>query len=307
METNSLYFLTVNYNSSDLVARLIESLGFQAQADCQIIIVNNSPEDQEIFKLTNKLNNDSLTILESSENIGFGRACNLGLNWIYDQNAQAIVWLINPDAYFSSDSISPEIYHTGSSTTSYRNQGNSAIAFFQNHSQISILGTSVYNSQGKITSAGGRFTPGSAALSIVDSLPKDLNQEYTATDWVSGCSMLINLANFRKCPQFDDRYFLYYEDLDFCLRYGAQGHQIAVTHLLRVVHDTSSISDRHIMQKYKYITQSYLVHIEKHGNLATFMVTNIRMLVNTIRLIIIRPQQGLGKLLGFCSYWLSRL
>jgi N-acetylglucosaminyl-diphospho-decaprenol L-rhamnosyltransferase len=183
---------------------------------------------------------------------------------------------------------------------------NCAIAFFQNHSQISILGTSVYNSLGKITSAGGRFTPGSAALSIVNSLPENLSQDYTKTDWVSGCSLLINLANFAACPQFDDRYFLYYEDLDFCLRYGAQGHQIAVTHLLSVIHDTSSISDRHILQKYKHITHSYLIHIEKHGDFATFVMTNIRILVNTIRLIIIRPQQGLGKLVGFYRYWQKR-
>lgn len=282
---NYLYFLIVNYNSSELVARLIDSFELSSQVGYQTIIVNNSPAEQNIYKLKS----DRTTIIEATENLGFGKACNLGLTWIYAQNSQAIVWLINPDAYFDSDVAAK------------------AIAFFHRHHQISILGTTVYNSQGQITSAGGTFTPKTAALATIYSLPQDLKQDYLKTDWVSGCSLLINLANFERCPQFDPRYFLYYEDLDFCLRYGQQGHKIAVTHLLKVIHDTSSISDRHILSKYQHITHSYLIHLEKYAGLPTFGLTNIRMLLNTLRLLFIKPQQGLGKLFGIYDYWRIRL
>ncbi len=284
MNNNSLYFLIVNYHSSELVTRLINSLQLSSQDREGTVIVNNSPEDQNIFKL----NSDRIKIIAASENLGFGKACNLGLTWIYQENSQAIVWLINPDAYFDSDVAAK------------------AIAFFECHPQISILGTTVYNSQGQITSAGGIFTPNTAALAIIDSLPEDLKQDYVKTDWVSGCSLLINLANFNQCPQFDPRYFLYYEDLDFCLRYGQQGHQIAVTHLLTVIHDTSSITDRNIRQKYRHITYSYLIHLEKYASLPIFWLINTRLLINTFRLLIVRPQQGLGKLVGIYHYWRSR-
>ncbi len=293
MKINSLYYLIVNYNSSELVARLINSLEMNTQDRVQTVIVNNSPDDQNIYQLKSDREAEAephrTKIIEASENLGFGKACNLGLTGIYEQNSQAIVWLINPDAYVDSDVEAK------------------AIAFFNRHSQISILGTTVYNSQGQITSAGGIFTPKTAALATIYSLPKDLKQDYIKTDWVSGCSLLINLANFDRCPQFDPRYFLYYEDLDFCLRYGQQGHQIAVTHLLRVIHDTSSITDRHILLKYQHITHSYLIHLEKYAGLPTFGLTNIRMLLNTLRLLIIKPQQGLGKLFGIYNYWRIRL
>ena len=287
-----LYFLTVNYNSSSLVARLVESLSKNSDDKYRLVIVNNSPEDKNIFKLENR----RIEIIEAEQNLGFGRACNLGLEWIYRQNSQAIVWLINPDAYFNSDIVETEI-----SSTSL------AVAFCQNHPQISILGTTVYNSEGKITAAGGTFTPGTAALTIINSLPENLQQDYLETDWVSGCSLLINLANFDRCPNFDPRYFLYYEDLDFCLRYGQQGHKIAITPLLKVFHDTSSITDRNTLQKYRHITKSYLIHIEKHGDLTTFISTNIRMSSNTVRLLLFKPQQGVGKLIGIYEYWRTRL
>lgn len=288
---SKLYFLIVNYNSSSLVARLVGSITDNIQEQYRIVIINNSKEDKSIYHLKS----DLITIIEAKENLGFGKACNLGLDWIDRQNDKAIVWSLNPDAYFESDLVKNSISPTSR-----------AIAFFQNYPQISILGTTVYNSEGAITSAGGTFTPGTAALSVVDSLPKDLKEDYLKTDWVSGCSLLINLANFNEVPQFDPRYFLYYEDLDFCLRYGRKGHPIAVTHLLKVFHDTSSITNRNIVQKYRHITSSYLIHIEKHGSWSIFIWTNIRMLLNSIRLIVLKPHQGWGKLIGFYSYWRTR-
>jgi N-acetylglucosaminyl-diphospho-decaprenol L-rhamnosyltransferase len=287
-----LYFLIVNYNSSSLIKRLIASLDNNFAAEYQIVIVNNSPADQELFQLKTA----SMKIIEAQANLGFGRACNLGLDWIYRQNSQAIVWLLNPDAYFE-----PILRKSDTSQMSL------AIAFFAQHPQISILGTMVYNPAEEITSVGGTFTPGTAALKVLTSLPKELSSDYFKTDWVSGCSLLLNLANFSQCPSFDPRYFLYYEDLDFCLRYGQQGHQIAVTPKLKVFHDTSAISDRNLLTKYQHVTKSYLIHIEKHGNFATFVLTNLRMSLNTIRLLILKPEEGLGKFIGICNYWQARL
>lgn len=288
-----LYFLVVNYNSSELIRRLVNSLSVYSSGEYQIIIINNSLDDRGIFQFQS----EQSKVIEAQDNLGFGKACNLGLNWIYAQNSQAVVWLINPDAYFDSALVDLD---TGRSPTSL------AIAFFTQHPQISILGTIVYDRAGEITSAGGTFTPDTAALVILDSLPK-LTEDYFYSDWVSGCSLLLNLANFPQCPSFDPRYFLYYEDLDFCLRYGQQGYKIAVTPLLKVFHDTSTISDRNLFTKYQHVTKSYLIHVEKHGSLATFVLTNLRMFLNTMRLLILNPEQGLGKLIGIYNYWQTRL
>lgn len=289
--TKNLYFLIVNYNSSNLVTCLLDSINTYNQDKYQVVIINNSVEDKEIFSLENNY----IKIIEAPENLGFGKACNLGLSWINEQDPQAIIWLINPDAYFAQDTLDRE-----------ESNINRAIAFFVKYPHISILGTIVENSQGEITDAGGTFTPATGALSIITTFPEDITTDYLKTDWVSGCSLLINLSNFAECPSFDPRYFLYYEDLDFCLRYSQQGHQIAVTNLIKVSHNTSSITDRNIKKKYQYITQSYLIHIEKHATLPIFILTNIRMSLNTIRLILFKPQQGIGKLIGIYNYWKIR-
>ena len=285
-----IYFLLVNYNSSNLIARFLSSLPDNYNDYARIVVVNNSAEDRGLWDLPL----DSVKIIEAKTNLGFGRGCNLGLHWIWSQDAGAIAWLINPDAYFAPETIKQ------------LNPLKQAIAFWQQHSEVSLLGTVVDDDTGQITSAGGTFDPSNGALTVVTRLP-EARQDYYLTDWVSGCSMLINLANFQQIPQFCDRYFLYYEDLDFCLRYSQQGHQIAITPLLRIRHDTSSITSRDILQKYRHITQSYLIHIEQHSNPQVMILTQVRMLLNTLRLIVFKPQQGWGKLIGIYEYWQHRI
>lgn len=90
-----IYFLTVNYYSTNLVTQLINSIQASKNISHKIVIVNNSPEDNSIHLLSS----ESVLIIEAGSNLGFGSACNLGLNWIYAQDNQAIIWLINPDTY----------------------------------------------------------------------------------------------------------------------------------------------------------------------------------------------------------------
>lgn len=91
-----IYFLTVNYYSTHLIAKLIGSLPNHKNLDFKVVIINNSPNDDSI----DNLKDDYVIILNAVKNLGFGNACNLGLEFIYTEDSQAIVWIINPDAYF---------------------------------------------------------------------------------------------------------------------------------------------------------------------------------------------------------------
>ncbi|RQH25923.1 glycosyltransferase family 2 protein, partial [Okeania hirsuta] len=234
-----MYFLTVNYYSTQLIQRLVNSITLTPQLFQEIIIINNSTDDNSIYQLQK----NTTIIIDSETNLGYGKACNLGLNWIYDQNPQAIIWLINPDAYLFPDSLE-KAHH-----------------FLAKNPEIYILGTTVYEPTGKVWFGGGIFIPETGKI-----IPNEflLDTETSITDWVTGCSMLINLKNFEKCPQFDEDYFLYYEDFDFCRRYAKQGHEIAITQKISVVHQPSSITNKNPELKLEHSIYSYLLSLEKH-------------------------------------------
>ncbi len=275
-----IYFLTVNYYSTSLITRLIKSFPSQYKISYQIVIVNNSPEDHNL----KQLDNDNIQILEAKRNLGFGQACNLGLNWIYQQDLEGIVWIINPDTYLLSNTLErvPE--------------------FFAAHPEISLLGTLIYTPNHDIWFAGGRFIPYLGAIFATDLLSSHPEREYVPCDWISGCSLLINLCNFSSCPQFAPEYFLYYEDFDFCRRYASEGHQIAVTARLAVVHEPSSITNRNVAEKLKHSTYSYLLTLAKYANPIAFFIRFWRLIFHAFFLLGIKPQIALGKLVGVYNY-----
>jgi len=83
-----IFLLTVNYNS----------LPDRTKVDYKLLIVNNSQEDVAL----NALQNEFISIIHSQKNVGFGSACNVGIRSIFEIKRDAIIWIVNPDAYSNS-------------------------------------------------------------------------------------------------------------------------------------------------------------------------------------------------------------
>jgi N-acetylglucosaminyl-diphospho-decaprenol L-rhamnosyltransferase len=274
-----IYFLTVNYYSTHLVTNLINSLELGTSCEYKTIIINNSPDDQSIYHLKN----DRILIFEAGKNLGFGRACNLGLEWIYAQDPQGIVWIINPDTYLTENTLEK------------------LNLFFYLHPEISILGTIIHTPKGEKWFAGGRFSPTTGAI-VSQDLLTHTDEEYVICDWISGCSLIVNLRKFEICPLFDPAYFLYYEDFEFCRRYASQGHLIAVTKQFSLLHQPSSITNRYVFRKIKHSTYSYLITLEKYTNKPIFILRLTRLVACAMILIFVKPQVAFGKFYGVFLY-----
>lgn len=274
-----IYFLTVTYYSTNLVRDLISSIQANDNIPHQIVVVNNSPDDDSIHALKT----ESVIILEPGANLGFGSACNLGLQWIYAENSQSIVWLINPDTYVFEDSLAK------------------VSPFFKTHPELSIVGSIICTPDGKVWFAGGRFISRTGTILHQDLLT-DSDTAYVSCDWVSGCSLLINLRKFHDCPQFDPAYFLYYEDFDFCRRYARQGHSVGVTKQLSVIHQVSAITNRNIFRKITHSTCSYLLTLERYTSKPILLLRLVRLICYALILLPIKPKVAFGKLYGVLLY-----
>ena len=133
-----IYFLSINYYSTELLQQL---LSYIAQLDkaipYKILLVNNSPDDFSLESLPQEF--DQVTMITAKENLGFGGGCNLGLEYIFSRDPQAWVWLINPDACLVSGAIAY------------------IKACFAQRPQLSILGTRIQSHDGDLWFAQGRF------------------------------------------------------------------------------------------------------------------------------------------------------
>ena len=73
-----------------------------------------------------------------------------------------------------------------------------------------------------------------------------VKNEIVYPDWVAGMFMLFRREVFEKLGGFDERYFLYYEDVDLCARLRLQGYQVALCPDAKVVHHAQHSSHRNL-------------------------------------------------------------
>lgn len=274
-----IYLITVNYYSAELIRTLLNSVRSQVTVNYQVVIVNNSPDDAQIYTLAQP----KVQILEAGANRGFGEGCNLGLQWVYERDPTAIAWLINPDTTLTENALAQ------------------AVQFWATHPHFSILGTVIYEPDNTLWFAGGAFEPASGKIVAIATLPEPL-PDYWETAWVTGCSLLLNLGKFSTCPQFDPAFFLYYEDFDFCRRYMQQGHAIAVTATIQVVHRPSSITSRNRAAKFEHSTYSYLLALERYTVPWVVGYRLSRIVAHALRASLIDREKAIAIIKGVLRY-----
>ncbi|MEO1351585.1 MAG: glycosyltransferase, partial [Cyanobacteria bacterium J06635_15] len=177
-----LYFVVVNYYSTPLIRSLIGSIeSLEDLSDHHILVVNNSPEDTGVHQLATDIKR--LSVIEAQTNLGFGHGCNLALQQIYQTNPSAMVWLINPDALLCPNALT------------------SIGTALAEEPDIAILGTGITDTQGEPWFNRGTFNPWLGYIGHRESGHRESNQDRpmnlsVPSRWVSGCSLILNLANF---------------------------------------------------------------------------------------------------------------
>lgn len=84
------------------------------------------------------------------------------------------------------------------------------------------------------------------ALRLGRGRPQTIGVNSMSPDWVAGMCMLMPSARYRQMGGFDTRYFLYYEDVDFCARLRLADLQVTVTPAARVIHAAQRASHRNL-------------------------------------------------------------
>jgi N-acetylglucosaminyl-diphospho-decaprenol L-rhamnosyltransferase len=204
--------IIVNWNSGDQLQRCLtktDPVTSESLEIDRIVVVDNASTDSSITGLAAK--NHRLLICRNSDNVGFAAACNQGAR---DSRADYLVFM-NPDVYLHENSLSV------------------LIAFLHDpkNSGVGICAPRLVDRAGNTQRTCARF-PGLrdfliTAFGLNRVLPKvfrsSLMVEWThedsrAVDQVMGACFLIRNSMFQLLKGFDERFFVYFEEVDLCLR-----------------------------------------------------------------------------------------
>ncbi|NCN70618.1 MAG: glycosyltransferase family 2 protein [Rhodoferax sp.] len=153
----------------------------------------------------------------ANHNQAFGKACG------------QYFCVINPDIRFEYDPFS-------------------ALLANLNNPTVGVIAPLVVGPNGDIEDSARRFPTPSVILSKVFGQCKQVDysfgEQLIEPDWVGGMFMLFACQVFQQLHGFDERYFLYYEDVDLCGRLQLTGYRVAVCTGIKVVHHAQRSSHR---------------------------------------------------------------
>jgi N-acetylglucosaminyl-diphospho-decaprenol L-rhamnosyltransferase len=126
--------------------------------------------------------------------------------------------------------------------------------------RAAAVGPLVRNPAGEIEDSARRFpTAGSLFRKLVHERRAPeyrIDQGAQRVDWVAGMFLLVRSEAFRRVAGFDERYFLYYEDVDLCRRLGAQVGPVVYEPRVEVIHDARRASRRELRLALRHVTSA---------------------------------------------------
>ena len=218
--TDILSVIIVTYNSADTIIPCLESITRSAGTPLKVelIIVDNNSPDATVPLVEEKF--PAALIVRNSENIGFASAANQGA----ERASGNLLFFLNPDTVLPRDFI-PALHR------------------ILNQYPASILGFQFIGFDAKPRPSVWR-TPSLWTLFAEGFLPYNVSRAFvtrkysrpSGTDMVSGGCMLCPRELFQALSGFDPSYFLYYEDVDFCLRARKAGYKILFVPSIKIQH-----------------------------------------------------------------------
>ena len=114
------------------------------------------------------------------------------------------------------------------------------------------------------------FSLAAKALGSRPATPPPNDKSIYHPDWIAGMFMMFNSETLRSVGGFDDRYFLYYEDVDLCARLRERGLQVAVCPAASVIHAARRESRRNLQFAFWHL-RSALRYLATHPRMALGM------------------------------------
>lgn len=232
-----IFVITVNYNNGAITSECLQSFAKVdiSNIDLSLIVVDNGSTEEASQKLESQTK--GVKFIYSKTNLGFAGGNNLGINHALKNKADYIL-LINNDATVEDKDFFTQLIKTKADIISplvkYRHNGKLTFDY-----------------GGKVDYLFGRNT--------------HLNQISSATpDYFSGVCLFIKAEVLKKTKGLDDKFFLYYEDTDFCLRAKKLGFTINMCHDVSIFHHLSVSSNKLGIRKISILANSHLLFCTRH-------------------------------------------
>ncbi len=254
-----LSVIIVNYNGLQFLEGCLNSLKEKLNGiSHEIIIIDNNSKDASCTFI--KENYKDVKLIESTVNYGFGK----GNNEAVKQAIGKYLLLFNNDTILL-DNI------------------NTAIKILEENKSIGVIGVNMLTAQKKYIPAAGNFPSFKNMLRFVKLLDLGLEfktgiflKEYYEVDWLCGSFLLLSRDTYNKIRGFDEDYFMYVEDVDFCKKIANKGLKRVFIPSLNYIHFVGFNRNKNNL-----LVNGYRIYLKKHYHGFSFYFISFILTLNS--------------------------
>ena len=241
----------VNWNKREHVLHLLHSLKSIDYDNCETIVVDNASTDGSVEAINREFPGMKLTV--NTENLGGTGGFNKGINHALEIGYYKYIWLLDNDAQVENNSLCE------------------LVEALERDESIGMAGSRIVDTErNDITVEAGAFI----RWDTIDVRPlfrnkKNLEMEnrIEEVDYVAVCSALIRVAALKNVGLMDERFFFFWDDMDWGLQFKEKGYRV-VAILTSVVYHPAFTEKRNPSIDLYYGTRNALLTYSKHTNWA---------------------------------------
>jgi len=283
---NSVDIIIVNYNSTDYLIKCLESI-YDSIGDIPVnIFVQDNDSDDDVNRISEFF--PEVLITNNTYNMGFAAAVNQALK----QSFSPYIVLLNPDTYIEKGFFKL------------------VICYMEDNPDVGVVGPTIFDHDGSVQGSARSFpTPLTGLFGRKSLLSKlfpgnKITRQNVLTnrcdgitpieaDWVSGACMVVRRKAVEDVGLMDERFFMYWEDADWCKRMRHSGWNVVYFPQATIVHYVGGSSDKLLFRSiFEFHKSTYLL-FNKYNKPSIWFMRLIVIAGLSIRLVFTLVSNGI--------------
>ena len=242
--------IVVDYDGLEDTVRCVRSLLDTSYDRHRIVVVDNGSPSGDGLRLCAEFG-DSIVVVSSERNVGYGGGANLGLGWALANDA-TYAWVLNNDTIVDPACVGR------------------LVEAMESHPEFGVLSPQIGAQVGPEAPSGIWYAGGTVLLrraEVRHSFEEIQGPDPVPTQYVTGCAMFLRTSSLAEVGLFWEPLFLFWEDVDLSLRMRRCGLKLGVVPAARIRHEIHGSIGAATLEYYHF--RNAFVVVRTYGSAST--------------------------------------